>query len=162
MHAHPHTQACMHKDTYTHTHTHTCMHAQRHIHTHIHTLGSRQWLECWTRDQKVPGSSPGSSGGRIFFSRVNLLCWLLFHYLFNPCVTAVARKRSRSFRQKCRWQVTAKHTYTLLHGFEWSYTVNWCVVEWCTQNLRQEGSNFMWHQPCSNQRALPAHHFCGY
>ena len=28
-------------------------------------------------------------------------------------VTAVARKRSRSFCQKCRWQVTAKHAYTL-------------------------------------------------
>ena len=27
-----------------------------------------------------------------------------------PCVTAVARKRPWSFCQKCRWQVTAKHT----------------------------------------------------
>ena len=32
---------------------------------------------------------------------------------FHPRVTAVARKRSRSFCQKCRWQVTPKHTYTL-------------------------------------------------
>ena len=30
-----------------------------------------------------------------------------------PSVTAVARKRPRSFCQKCRWQVTAKHSYTL-------------------------------------------------
>ena len=28
-------------------------------------------------------------------------------------VTTVARKKSRSFCQKCRWQVTAKHAYTL-------------------------------------------------
>ena len=28
-------------------------------------------------------------------------------------VTAVARKRPRSFCQKCRWQVTFKHAYTL-------------------------------------------------
>ena len=35
------------------------------------------------------------------------------NFLFHPCVTAVARKRSRSFCQKCRWQVTAKHAYTL-------------------------------------------------
>ena len=27
--------------------------------------------------------------------------------------SAVARKRSRSFCQKCRWQVTVKHAYTL-------------------------------------------------
>ena len=31
----------------------------------------------------------------------------------TPRVTTVARKRSRSFCQKCRWQVTAKHAYTL-------------------------------------------------
>jgi len=30
-----------------------------------------------------------------------------------PRVTAVVRKRPRSFCQKCRWQVTAKHAYTL-------------------------------------------------
>ena len=75
--------------------------------------GIAQWLERRTRDRKVPGSSPGRSGGRIFFSRVNFLCWLLFGYPFQPRVTAVARKRSRSFCQKCRWQVTTKPTYTL-------------------------------------------------
>ena len=32
---------------------------------------------------------------------------------FHPRVTAVARKRLRSFCQKCRWQVTSKHEYTL-------------------------------------------------
>ena len=33
---------------------------------------------------------------------------LLFRYPFHPRVTTVARKKSRSFCQKCRWQVTAK------------------------------------------------------
>ena len=105
--------------------------------------GVAQWLERQTCDWKVPGLSPGRSSGRIFFSIVNFLCWsqhrkltmekkilpllqhrkltmekkilplLLFRYPFHPHVTAVARKRSRSFCQKCRWQVTAKHTYTL-------------------------------------------------
>ena len=32
---------------------------------------------------------------------------------FHSCVTAVARKRPRLFCQKCRWQVTPKHAYTL-------------------------------------------------
>ena len=31
---------------------------------------------------------------------------------FHPRVTAVVRKRSWSFCQKCRWQVTPKHAYT--------------------------------------------------
>ena len=75
--------------------------------------GIAQWLEHWTRDWKVTGSNPCWNGGRIFFSRVDFLCWLLFRYPFHPRVTTVARKKSRSFCQKCRWQVTAKHAYTL-------------------------------------------------
>ena len=38
--------------------------------------GIAQWLERQTRDWKVPGSYPCRSGGRIFFSRVDFLCWL--------------------------------------------------------------------------------------
>ena len=75
--------------------------------------GIARWLEHRTRDWKVAGSNPCWNGGRIFFSRVDFLCWLLFRYPFHPRVTTVARKKSRSFCQKCRWQVTAKHAYTL-------------------------------------------------
>ena len=99
--------------------------------------GSRiaQWLECRTPDWKVTGLNPCRTGGRIFFSRVNFLCWLLFQYPFHPRVTAVARKRSRPFCQKCRWQVTAKHAYTLCmwlcmrwHG-AWLYGVHRTCTE---------------------------------
>ena len=82
-------------------------------HLHKRGAGIAQWLEHRTRDWKVAGSNPCWNGGRIFFSRVDFLCWLLFRYPFHPRVTAVARKKSRSFCQKCRWQVTAKHAYTL-------------------------------------------------
>ena len=44
---------------------------------------------------------------------VHFLCLLLFRYLFHLHVTAVAHKRSWSFCQKCRWQVTATYSYTL-------------------------------------------------
>ena len=33
-------------------------------------------------------------------------------------------------------------TYVALHE------VTWYMVVWCTQNLRRDGSSFMWHQPC--------------
>ena len=72
-----------------------------------------QWLERRTCDWKFAGWNPCWSSVRIFFSRVNFLCWLSFRYLFHPRVTTVACKRSRSFCQKCRWHVTAKHAYTL-------------------------------------------------
>ena len=106
--------------------------------------GIAQWLERRTRDQKVAGSNPCWSGGRIFFSRANFLCWLLFRYPFHLRVTAVARKRSQSFCQKRRWQVTSKHAYTLRmwlcmkwHG-AWLYGVH---------RTRRDGSSFLWHQP---------------
>ena len=72
--------------------------------------GIAQWVEQRTRDWKVADSNPCR---RIFFPRVDFLCWFLFWHPFHPRVTAVARKRSRSFCQKRRWQVTAKHAYTL-------------------------------------------------
>ena len=58
-----------------------------------------------------------------------------FRYPFHPCVTAVARKRSRSFCQKCRWLVTAKHayavTYVALHEVHgaWLYGVHRICTE---------------------------------
>ena len=107
--------------------------------------GIAQWLERRTRDRKVAHSNPCWSGGGIFFSRVNFLCWLLFRYPFHPRVTAVAHKRTRSFCQKRRWQVTAKHACTLRmwlcmkwHG-AWLYGVH---------RTRRDGSRFLWRQPC--------------
>ena len=84
------------------------------------------------------------SGGRLFFSRVNFLYWLSFHfqYPFHPCATAVAYchtcncKKSQSFCQKCSWQVTVNLLNThapsmYLRGFAWS-DVTWCMIAWCT------------------------------
>ena len=78
-----------------------------------------QWLEHRTHDQKVVGSvltgaagsfsSPGSTSGADSF-----------RYLFHPCVTEVAHRRSHSFCQKCRWQVTAKHTCTTHNYVAWN------------------------------------------
>ena len=97
--------------------------------------GIAQWLERWTRDWKVTGSNPCWSGGRIFFSRVSFLCWLLFWYPFHPCVTAVAHKRPQSFCQKCRWQVTAKHACTLCMWFcmKWHGAWLYGVHRICTE-----------------------------
>ena len=42
------------------------------------------WLERRTCDRKVASSNPSRSGGRIFFSRVNFVCWLLFRVCSTP------------------------------------------------------------------------------
>ena len=77
-------------------------------------LGARIacWLQCRTRDQKVASLNLSRSGRRIFFSRVNFVCWLLFAVRSYP-VLLHWNKRSRSFCQKSWWQVTPEHTYTL-------------------------------------------------
>ena len=49
----------------------------------------------------------------LFSSPDQLSVLTLFRYPFHLHVAAVARKRSQSFCQKCRWQVTAKHAYTV-------------------------------------------------
>ena len=56
------------------------MHRQLQIFCNIFPMGAgiARWLERQTRDRKVASLNPGRSRGRIFFSRVNFVCWLLF------------------------------------------------------------------------------------
>ena len=53
---------------------------------------------------------PAGAAGK-FSSQLCVLT--LIRCLFHPSVTTMARKIPRSFYQKCRWQVTPKHAYTL-------------------------------------------------
>ena len=76
-------------------------------------VGTACWLERRTRDRKFASSNPGRSGGRVLFSRVNFVCRLFIRCPFHPRVSAVARKRRRSFCPRCWRQVTPKHAYTL-------------------------------------------------
>ena len=56
----------------------------------------------------------GLGGGILGFACQSQLCVLtLIRCPFNLRVTAVTRKATLSFCQKCRWQVTPKHAYTL-------------------------------------------------
>ena len=120
--------------------------AWSYVHYYYHYgAGIAQWLERRTRDWKVAGSNPCRSGGRIFFSRVDFLCWLLFRYPFHSRVTATALERSRSFCQKYRWQVTAKHAYTL--------RIMWLCMMWhgymvYTELAPRRLQLGMWHRPC--------------
>ena len=64
---------------------------------------SRGFESLQERQDNFKFFSMGKFSVLFFFSR----------YPFQSRVTAVARKRSRSFCQKCMWQVTAKHIRTL-------------------------------------------------
>ena len=112
-----------------------------------------------TRDRKVAGSSPGRNNRRIFFSSINFLCWLLLRYMFHPHVITVAHKRSRSFCQKCKWQVTAKHTCTLRMSFQIKWyckLMRGCIVFTQPAPRRQQ----LHAVPAvNNQTALLVHHF---
>ena len=79
------------------------------------------WLERQTRDQK--GCEFESQQERLenFLLQDYLCVVTLVRCPFHPRVTAVTRKRPRSFCQKFRWQVIPKHVYTLgITKSEWA------------------------------------------
>ena len=55
-----------------------------HLNCHGAGTGKACWLERWTCDRKIASSNSGRSGGRIFFFRANLACWLLFVVRSTP------------------------------------------------------------------------------
>ena len=57
---------------------------------------------------RIPAGTAGE-----FLLQSQLCVQTLIRCPFHPRVTAVARKRPRSFCQKCGWQITPKHAYTL-------------------------------------------------
>ena len=113
----------------------------QHCWCHNWGAGIAQWLEHWSCDWKVAGSNPCRSGGRIFFSRVNLLCWLIFWYPFHPCVTTVACKRPQSFCQSAGGRLQLNMHAPYVCGFAWSDMVHG------VHRICWDGSSFMWHQP---------------
>ena len=48
------------------------------------SAGIACWQEHQTHDRKVVSSNPSRSSGRIYFSRVNFVCWLLLRVRFTP------------------------------------------------------------------------------
>ena len=131
----------------------------------FHNLGSRDSsvvIQHRTRDRKVAGSSPGRSGGRIFFSKVNFLCRLVFRYPFHLRVSALARKRSRSFCQKCMREDTAKHACTLRIWLctKWRDIVHGCMVytELAVTTSVSCGTSHV----TTKQRCQYTHHLGGY
>ena len=108
-------------------------HSKQHETTDQYFFYNSVWLQmdCHQNShQLVIDLSPGRSGGRIFSSRANLLCWHLFWYLSHLCVTAAAhRRRSHSAKSAGgRLQLSTHAPYVC--GFAWSDTVNWCMVVW--------------------------------
>ena len=88
--------------------------------------GIAQWLEHRTRDWKVAGSNPCWNGGRIFFSRVDFLCWLLFRYPFHPRVTTVAHKKNPGHSAKSAGGRLQLNTHTpYVCGFYWTVLRHW-------------------------------------
>ena len=70
------------------------------------------WLECLTHDRKVAISNSGRSD-KNFLLQSQLCVLTLIRCPFHPQVATVAHKRPWSLCQKCWWQVTPKHAYTL-------------------------------------------------
>ena len=72
-----------------------------------------------TRGRKVAGSNPGRRGGRIFFSRVNVLCWLI-SVSVPPPHYRVARKRSGHSAQSAGGRLQLNTHAPYVCGYAWS------------------------------------------
>ena len=66
--------------------------------------------DSWSKDCEF---EPWQEQRENFILQSQLCVLTLIRCPFHPCVTAVACKRPQSLCQKCRWQVTPKHAYTL-------------------------------------------------
>ena len=92
--------------------------------------GIAQWLERRAHDRTAAAGFRESRqewlGNLLLQGQLSVLT-LISVYSVHPRVTAVACKRSRSFCQTCRWQVTAKHACTL-RSTRWRDTVHGCMV----------------------------------
>ena len=86
-------------------------------------------IACWwstTRDWKVVSSNPIRSGRKMFFSRVNFVCQLLFGARFTPVLLQWhVTNRPQSFCQKCKWQVTPKHAPKYIYFWPNKVGVGW-------------------------------------
>ena len=89
-------------------------------------------VERRTRDRKVAGSNPMLEQRDHFLLQSQLCVLTLIRCPFHPRVTAVARKRPRSFCQKCRWQFASENAYTLDPAKqEWvDYAPLWEPINW--------------------------------
>ena len=123
--------------------------------------GITQWLEHRTRDWKVAGSNPAGAAGE-FCSPGSTFCADSYFGIHSTHVTALAHKISRSFWQKCRWQVTAKDAYVALHEVTWLYGVHRTCAEMaavsCGTSHASAVSTPLWW--IFKKRAIKACHSC--
>ena len=74
------------------------------------------WLQRWTRDRKDASLNPGRSGARIFFFRVNFVCWLLLGVCSTPML-------QWQVKDPCHFAKSAAgrlHLNTHTHLIHWS------------------------------------------
>ena len=88
------------------------------MHQGARGAGITQWLERRTRDRKVAGSNPSWSGGIIFFSRVNFLCWFISVSIPPPCYRSSTWGRRTPLVPSNNWP-----SHTNATGY------HWCPVE---------------------------------
>ena len=107
---------------------------------------------------------PAGAAGECFFSE-STFCAVSFRYPFHSRVNAVARKRSWSFFERCRWQVTAKHACTAHTrlGIKWHCK----LVRGCTVYTEHVPKQFRvqseWGTESISWPAMTAHyvrHYC--
>ena len=112
--------------------------------------GRAQWLGHRTRDREVAGFESRQERREKVYSTWSTFCADSFRYPFH--ITALARKRSLSFCQKCRWLVTARHACTIYIWLcmKWHGMVHGCMVytEHAETAAVSRGTNYVTTKQC--------------
>ena len=88
-------------------------------------------LDSWSEGL---GVDPGGSSGRIYYSTANFLCGLFSSVFIPPSRYCSSTYKTRSFYQKCEWQVTPK--LTSIHVWPNKVGVGWL----CCSGIRETSS----------------------
>ena len=81
---------------------------------HVWGVWTAHLIECRTHGRKVASSNPDRSGGKIFFSRIIFVCWLLFGVRSTPVLPQLHVKGPVVLpKVRVGGYITPKHAYTL-------------------------------------------------
>ena len=118
------------------------------------------WLERRTHDQKVASSNPGRSSGRIFFSRANFVCWLLFSVRSTP---ALPQWHIKTPVILPKVQMTGYNLHLNMHALMTQWSQSGLTIPLCRQTVGtyQETSSHSSHQGTLGHSHLSSLSHCG-
>ena len=86
--------------------------------------------------------------GRRNIKKLKRMLFLTTKHSMHECLGKAPFSRYKAMLNLFATRCDHSHNGCCLPWQRVANEVTWCMVVWCTQNLRRDGCSFMWHQPC--------------